>query len=139
MVTKSVLLKKEILDKLIRKGILNKREEKFLWVFNNDKFPAVNSKPENALRKRLFEILEQHSKPEVDELMLISLIETCKLNRFVYGKERTKKIKDRIKEVLKEAENSNVISDTNKEVQNTILAMIVMLIATTTAATNSGS
>ena len=132
-------IKKEILDKLIRKGILNKREEKFLWVFNNDKFPTVNSKPENELRKRLFEILEHHSKPEVDELMLISLIDTCKLNRFVYGKERTKKIKGRIRDVIKEAENSSLISDTIKEVQNTILAMIVMLITTTTAATSSSS
>ena len=132
-------LKKEILDKLIRKGILSKREEKFLWVFNNDKFPTVNSKPENALRKRLFEILEQHSKPEVDELMLISLIDTCKLNRFVYGKERAKKIKDRIKDVLKEAESSSLISDTIKEVQITILAMIVVLITTTTAATSSSN
>ncbi len=132
-------IKKEILDKLIRKGILNKREEKFLWVFNNDKFPTVNSKPENELRKRLFEILEQHSKPEVDELMLISLIDTCKLNSFVYGKERANKIKGRIKDVIKEAERSSLISDTIKEVQITILAMIVMLITTTTVATTSSS
>jgi len=132
-------IKKEILDKLIRKGILSKREEKFLWVFNNDKFPTVNSKPENALRKRLFEILEQYGTPEVDELMLISLIDTCKLNSFVYGKERAKENKDRIKSVLKEAERSSLINDTLKEVQKTILAMIVVLITTTTAATTSGS
>ena len=89
-------IKKDILDKFIRKGLLVKREEKFLWVFNNDKFPTVNAKPENELRRRLFEILEQDSKPEVDELMLISLIDTCKLNSFVYGKERAKKNKNRI-------------------------------------------
>ncbi|MFT4849175.1 MAG: Golgi phosphoprotein 3 [Sediminicola sp.] len=132
-------IKKEILEKLIRKGILNKREEKFLWFFNNDKFPTLNSKPENALRKRLFETLEHHGRPEVDQLMLISLIDTCKLNSFVYGKERAKKIKDRIKDVLKEAENNSLISDTIKEVQITILAMIVMLITTTTAVANSSN
>lgn len=55
-------IKKEILNKLISKGILAKREQKFLWVFNNDKFPTVNSKPENTLRKRLYEIVEFHKK-----------------------------------------------------------------------------
>lgn len=133
-------IKKEILDKLISKGILVKREEKFLWVFNNDKFPTVNSKPENMLRKRLYEIIENLRKPEVDELMLISLIDTCNLNRTIYGKERSKKFKSNIKTIIQDAKHNNSISSTIKEVHDIILAMIVVIITTsTTAATMSSN
>jgi len=128
-------IKKETLDKLIVKGILSKREEKFLWIFNNDKFPTSNPKPENALRKRLYSIIENNQKPETDEIMLISLIETCKLNRVEYGKQRAKNSKQRIKAVLKDAKNSSDINATVNEVQTVILAMILSVISATMVAT----
>lgn len=132
-------IKKEILDKLILKGILTKREEKFLWVFNNDKFPTLNSKPENALRKGLYEIIEYGKAPKVDDLMLISLIDTCKMNRLVYGKERTKKYKGAIKTLIKDSKNNNAISSTIKEVHSIILTMIITVIATSTIAATMSS
>lgn len=132
-------IKKESLDKLIVAGILAKREEKFLWVFNNDKYPTTNPKPENALRKRLYSIIENNRKPETDEFMLISLIDTCKLNRVVYGKQRAKNCKQRIKEVMKNAKNSSDISATVNEVQTVILAMIMAVISATMVATTMSS
>lgn len=128
-------IKKEILDKLILKGILAKREQKILWVFNNDKFPTVNSKPENTLRKRLYEIIEFSKKPALDELMLISLIDTCDLNRIVYSKDRAKRCKDSIKTIIDDAKNSNAISATIKEVHEVILAMLVVIISSSIATT----
>ncbi len=47
----------ETVKKLIHDGILTKKEEKILWVFSNDKYPTLNAKPENELRKRLNDIL----------------------------------------------------------------------------------
>lgn len=132
-------IKKEILDKLILEGILTKREEKFLWVFNNDKFPTVNSKPENILRNRLYEIIEFNKKPTFLELMLISLIDTCNLNRVVYGKDRAKRCKDIIKTVMADAKNNLVISATIKEVHEVILAMLVVVISSSIAATTATS
>lgn len=132
-------IKKESLDKLILKGILAKREQKFLWVFNNDKFPAVNSKPENILRKRLYELIEFNKKPTLEELMLISLIDACNLNRTVYGKDRAKRCKDSIKTIIIDAKNSIAISATIKEVHEIILAMIVVLITTSTVTTATSS
>ncbi|WP_223034414.1 GOLPH3/VPS74 family protein [Hanstruepera marina] len=132
-------IKKDSLDKLILKGILTKREEKFLWVFNNDKFPTVNAKPENSLRHRLYDIIEHDKKPELDELMLISLIDACNLNRTVYGKDRAKRCKDQIKTVIADAKNSQVISATVKEVHEIILAMLVVIISSSIAATTAAS
>lgn len=131
-------IKKETLDKLITKGILAKREQKFLWIFNNDKFPTVNSKPENTLRKKLYEIVALHKKPALEELMLISLIDTCNLNRIVYGKERYKKCKKNIKTIIADTEN-NMLSTTIKEIHTQITAMIVVMMSASIAATTAAS
>ncbi len=131
-------IKKETLDKLISKGILAKREQKFLWVFNNDKFPTVNSKPENTLRKRLYEIVELHKKPTLEELMLVSLINTCNMDRIVYGKERYKKCKKNIKAIISDPDN-NMLSTTIKEIHTQITAMIVVMISASVAATTAAS
>ena len=132
-------IKKEILDKLILKGVLTKREKKFLWVFNNDKFPTVNSKPENTLRKRLYEIIEHGKTPTADDLMLISLIDTCRMNRSVYGKERAKKSKDAIKNLIEDAKNSKTISATIKEIHDIILVMITTIITSSIVASTMSS
>ncbi|WP_405564758.1 GPP34 family phosphoprotein [Polaribacter sp. Asnod6-C07] len=131
-------IKKKTLDKLIRKGVLAKREQKFLWVFNNDKFPTVNAKPENTLRKRLYEIVELHKKPILEELMLVSLINTCNMDRIVYGKERYKKSKKNIKAIISDAEN-NMLSTTIKEIHTQITAMIVVIMSASIAATAAAS
>ena len=136
---KERVIRKEVLNKLIVKGILTKREEKILWVFNNDKYLTVNSKPENTLRRRLYDIVEFGKIPEIDELMLISLIDTCKLNRIVYGKERAKKCKDSIKVIIENSKNHKVISATIKEVHDTILAMIVVMFTASTTAVITSS
>jgi len=131
-------IKKEILNKLISKGILAKREQKFLWVFNNDKFPTVNSKPENTLRKRLYEIVEFHKKPTLEELMLVSLINTCNMDRIVYGKERFKKCKKNIKAIVSDTENK-ILSTTIKDIHTQITAMIVVMMSASIAATTAAS
>lgn len=133
-------IKNGILDKLIASGILVKKEKKVLWVFNNDVFPTVNSKPENSLRNQLYNVIEGNKTSDLDELMLISLIDTCNLNRTVYGKERAKACKANIKKVISDAKNSQIINATVKEVHDIILAMLVVVISSsivaTTAATN---
>lgn len=138
--SKQGTIKNEILDKLITSGILVKKEKKVLWVFNNDVFPTVNSKPENSLRNQLYKVIESNKTAELDELMLISLIDTCNLNRTVYGKERTKAYKANIKKVISDAKNSQIINATVKEVHDIIVAMLVVVISSsvvaTTAATN---
>ncbi|MHB0753708.1 GOLPH3/VPS74 family protein [Polaribacter sp. M15] len=131
-------IRKDALDKLITKGILSKREQKFLWVFNNDKFPTVNAKPENTLRKRLYEIVELHKKPILEELMLVSLINTCNMDRIVYGKERYKKCKKNIKAIISDTEN-NMLSTTIKEIHTQITAMIVVMMSASIAATTAAS
>ncbi len=125
-------IRKIILEKLIKKGILAEKESTFLWIFPNNKYPSKNIKPENRFKSRLKDIVILFHEPEVDEVMLISLVDSCNLNKEVYGKRISKDQKKRIKEVINSEKFANDTHNVLREIHETIVASIVVLMAAST-------
>lgn len=130
-------IKEETLKKLIDEGILVQKEEKILWVFSNDKYPTINAKPENELRKRLNDILLNDRSLDLKESMLISLIDMCSLNKEVYGKERAKQYKKKIKTIIENAKLSSELGKAIQEIHDALLFVIVLMITASTATTTA--
>lgn len=128
-------LRTNTLNKLISLGILAKKEDKILWIFTNNKYPSKNDKPENALRKQLHEIVINDSHADFDEIMIVSLVDACGLNREVYGKEIAKKQKKKIKKLIKEFEFAEDTGKVIQEIHETIMAVLIIMITTTTVTT----
>ena len=129
---KENLLKEIAINKLISQEILTKKEGKFLWIFSNNKFPTKNVIPENQLRARLYDIVRNNKEPKLRDIMLISLIDSCKLNRAVYGKEIAKDKKEQIKSIIKKIQLTDSTNIIIKEIHDSIIAAITVVIATTT-------
>lgn len=125
----------ETVKKLIDDGILRKKEEKILWVFSNDKYPTLNAKPENELRKRLNDILLNNRSLDLKESMLISLIDMCSLNKEVFGKEGAKQYKKKIRTIIENAKLSSEIGKAVQEIHEALMVVVVMML--TTAATTT--
>ncbi|MDE5417337.1 GPP34 family phosphoprotein [Labilibaculum sp. DW002] len=129
-------VQEETVKKLIGDGILRKKEEKILWVFSNDKYPTINAKPENELRKRLNDILLNDRKLDLKESMLISLIDMCSLNKEVFGKEGAKEYEKKIKAIIENAKLSSEVGKAVQEIHDALMMVIVMMLTTTTIINN---
>ncbi len=127
---KESLLKEIAINKLISQEVLTKKEGKFLWIFSNDKFPTKNVIPENKLRVRLYDIVKNNKEPKLRDIMLISLIDSCKLNKEVYGKEIAKDKKEQIKRIIKKIQLTDSTNIIIKEIHDSIIAAITIMIAT---------
>jgi len=127
---KESLLKEIAINKLISQEVLTKKEDKFLWIFSNDKFPTKNVIPENKLRVRLYDIVKNNKEPKLRDIMLISLIDSCKLNKEVYGKEIAKDKKEQIKRIIKKIQLTDSTNIIIKEIHDSIIAAITIMIAT---------
>jgi hypothetical protein len=127
---KSDEIKKKTLAKLIDHGILEKKEEKILWVFNVEKYPTHNPRPENQLRARLYDIVVNHHKPDLKEIMILNLVESCRLEEEVFGKENAKVFKEEMKRIKEEDQLSGKVNKSIKEISEAINAMLVIMIAT---------
>ena len=134
---KSRKIRKVTLESLISKGILTKKDSKILWVIPNTKYPTANPSPELNLRKRLVGIIKGNDSGSAMDIMLISLVNTCNLNREVYGKEQAKLFKKPIKELLADNEQIAKVGKTVKEIHDLIIVLIVVMITTTTVTTSS--
>lgn len=135
---KDNLLRKKILDKLISLDILEEKENRILWIFKNNKYPTKNEVPENLIRKRLNDIILNASKAMNDEIMIISLVDTCGLNNEVYGKAIANLKKTEIKRIIKDYQFADTTGKLIEEIHDTIIAVLVVIIATTaiTSTTN---
>ncbi len=130
-------IKKQTLAKLISKGILIEKEKKFLWVIPNNKYPAINSSQENKLRRHLTAIVEFSKTPELEDIMLLSLIDASNLTRGVFGKAKAKLYKKNIKTLVESAMSSKAVGSTVKEVHDLVVAMLVVLMSTTVVVTTA--
>jgi len=127
---KSKKIKEATLKKLMDDGILAKKEEKILWLFNVDKYPTNNPKPENQLRARLHNIVVNRHKPDLKEVMILNLVESCQLEVEVFGKENAKIFSKEFKKIKNDSEVSGVVNKSIKDICEAITAMLVIMIAT---------
>jgi hypothetical protein len=112
------------IDNLINKKILDKREEKFMWVFNTMRYPAVDMQPENLLRARLRKIIFNDEKPKEKEGMLLAIIQACHMEKdLILDKEKLKMARERIKSLTKNNEMQSLVSGAIEE----MLAIITVI------------
>jgi len=76
-------LRKDLLNGLITKGILEQQDKKVLWVIPATRYPTKNPVIENRVRKRIIGIVLQDEELDERSSMLISLINGYSGKRFV--------------------------------------------------------
>lgn len=122
-------VKQHTIDKLIKEDILTQKEEKILWVFTVHKYPAQNSEPEDTLKQRLNRIIENNEPAQLNDIMLLSLVDTCELYNEIFGKEKAKEYQKRLKVLIKDVEISAIMNQTVKEVHEAMQAALLLLIS----------
>ena len=84
--------------------------------------------PENILRKRLNDIIVNKTKAELDEIMIISLVDSCGLNKEVYGKDIAKMKDKEIKSIIKNYQFADTTGNLIKELHDEIIAVLLLTI-----------
>lgn len=130
-------LQKIILDGLLLRGVLKKKEGRILWFFKTDKYPTNNPYLENELRHHLHEVVLYDKEPNVKDVMILSLIRAASLVKELFPqKELRKKAEFRIKEITDGQTFGKAVNNSIHSVQAaTISATIGALVAVNTAVT----
>ena len=69
-------LQRRLEDRLVTAGIVRREEHRVLWVFPAQRYPAVDSAPEEALRERLRAVVRGEVEPDERTLVLLSRVRT---------------------------------------------------------------
>lgn len=135
---KATDIKNDTLQRLINKGILKKEEHKILWIIPNEKYPTSDLTPENKVRKRLDDVINEHTPVDPHDVMLLSLIDATDLTKEAFrDKDDYKAISKKISEVTKDIRVSQIINNSIREIQAAIMIAITASIIVSNVVTNN--
>jgi hypothetical protein len=122
---KAELLQKMLFDSLVRKGVLAKHEQKFLWMLSERRYPVVDNREEREVRGRIRDVvLSPEMIPDPRDVVLIGLMDACDLSHVVFLPEELEKASDRIKQISRMDFIVQAIAKDIGEIQQAILEVI---------------
>lgn len=72
-------LKDRLLEQLVSRGILERRERRILWVFPSRSFPLADAAAEQQVRDRIRVVVLEDRVPDARTAALIGLVRACNL------------------------------------------------------------
>ena len=92
-------IRREALNRLVDRGILECRDDRFLWVFRARRYPAIDGTAEREVKLRIMEILFSDLVPLPRDVVIIGLAHACDLFRQILSDRELANVATRIDEV----------------------------------------
>jgi hypothetical protein len=87
--------------RLIERGILKEREGRILWVFETRRYPLIDGKELQEVKRRIANILLSDEIPDPRDIVIIALAQPCGLLRRVFSESELKSAQKRIDQIAK--------------------------------------
>lgn len=128
-------LKKTVLKDLSTNGIIKTEQKSYLWgLIKVYRYPVVKSKQIREYKEKLRTLVLNNKQPEINELLILSLMYSCKLTRVIFPNKSDYRIANRrIKELTKNIEIGDAVGQALKEIQTAVI------VATTSAFVGASS
>ena len=92
-------IRQDALDRLVERGILQRQEDRFLWVFRSRRYPVIDDRLEREVKLRIMEILFSDQIPTPRDVVIIGLAHACNLFEQILSAREVEHIAPRIDEV----------------------------------------
>ena len=92
-------IKNMALGRLVEKKILEKVDDKFLWVFKTRRYPVVDGKAEQEVKLRILDVLFSDKLPNPRDIVIIGLVDACGIFKHILSEVQYRKCQERIRQV----------------------------------------
>ena len=113
------------LARLVERGVLKREEKKILWVIPGRRYPMIQNKEEEEVRKRIRHVVVEGAIPSPRDVVIISLASACQLLRTVFSDADLLKYSPRIAEVAKMDLIGQAVSKSVAEVQEAVMRAVL--------------
>ena len=98
---RSDAIQEEVLSRLIALGILERQEDRFLWVFRSRRYPMVDGQAEREVKLRIMGVLFSDDIPDPRDVVIICLADACGIFKEILSKRELEQAAPRIEQVRK--------------------------------------
>ncbi len=89
------------LNMLVEKKILKTEEKKILWVIGTRVYPMVDDKEQKEVKRRIIDLLMSDEIPTPQDVVLVSLMDTCSLFTTILSSKEVERLSSRIEQIRK--------------------------------------
>ena len=92
-------IRETALRRLVERGILQREDDRFLWVFRSRRYPMIDGEAEREVKLRIMEVLFSDVIPDPRDVVIIGLADACGLFRLLLSRRELQHVGERIKQV----------------------------------------
>ncbi len=92
-------IREEALARLVNRGILERRDDRFLWVFRSRRYPTVQGEAEKEVKRRIMEVLFSDEIPDPRDVVIICLADACGIFQQLLSRHELNNASARIQQV----------------------------------------
>ena len=96
---RAMAIRQEALSRLVARGVLESRDDRFLWVFRSRRYPAIDGEPEREVKIRIMDVLFSNEIPEPRDVVIISLAHACDIFSQLLSRSDMERAYERIEQV----------------------------------------
>ncbi len=94
-------VQEQALHSLVECGVLERREDKFLWVFRARRYPMIDGQLQREARQRVMGVLFAGDIPDPRDIALICIADACGVLRTVFGENELDEVSARLEQLRK--------------------------------------
>ncbi len=115
------VIREETLARLVERGILERRDENFLWVFRSRRYPVIDGRAEREAKLRITGVLLSEDVPDPRDVALICLVDVCNILPDIFSSREIERVAPRIEQVRQMDLIGREISGAVAEIERSIM------------------
>ena len=117
-------IREEALSRLISLGILEARDDRFLWVFRSRRYPAIEGRTVREVKLRIMGVLFSEEIPDPRDVVIICLADACGIFRRLLSRTELSRASERIERVSRLDLIGQAMSQAIQDIQLTIATSV---------------
>ncbi len=94
-------IREEAIARLVERGVLERTEDRFLWVFRTRRYPLVDGHAEREVKLRIMEVLFSDEVPGPRDIVIICLVDACGILKELLSAREIAHVTPRVEQVRK--------------------------------------
>ncbi len=92
-------IREEALRRLVENGILERQDDRFLWVFKSRRYPTIDGEAQREVKLRIMGVLFSDEIPDPRDIVIICLADACGIFKGIFTSQELEMVTPRIEQV----------------------------------------
>ena len=121
---RSDAVREAVLERLIDRGILERQDDRFLWVFKSRRYPAIDGEAQREVKLRIMGVLFSDEIPDPRDIVIICLADACGIFKSIFTSSELETVAPRIEQVRRLDLIGQAMTQAIQDIEMTLVASL---------------